>query len=627
VSKLNDLTRDLKGKPQYRAFKVEREAIDEEARTVSLAFSSETEYERWFGIEILSHDKESIRLGRMNDSAAFLVNHNTDDQVGVIEQVEVGSDQVGRALVRFGRSDRAEEIWQDILDGIRKHVSVGYIVHEMVLDKETKDGPSVYRVTDWEPFEASIVPVPADTTVGVGRSAEIEKTPGEEPVDKEIAVSDKIETKDTAPVVDVKAERASARKDEQTRIREITFLGDKHNQRDLASEFVNSERGVDEFRSAVLEKMGELKKVDASPEIGLTAKETTNFSFLRAIDALANPGDAAKQEAASFERECSDAMSGKMKRAAKGIMVPNEVLTRDMSVGTDSAGGYTVGTDHEPAAFIDLLRNKMMTLQMGAKELTGLVGDVAIPKLSAGHTTYWVAEDGAPTSSSPTLGQLALNPKTIGAYSDISRQLMLQGTPDAEAIVRYDIAASLALGIDLAALHGTGSSNQPTGLAATSGIGSVAGGTNGATPTWTNIVKLETEVAQDNADVGSCGYLTNAKVRGVLKQAFANSTGGDTPLWMNGNEPGFGMLNGYRSGVTNQVSSTLTKGTSSGVASAIFFGNWADMIIAMWGGLDLMVDPYSLSTTGQIRVVGFQSVDVGIRRAESFAAMLDALTA
>ena len=185
-SQLEKVMKSVGGATQYRSFRVEQKAIDEEARTVSLAFSSEAEYERYFGIEILDHGSKSIRLDRMKDGAAFLVNHNTDDQVGVIESVEIGTDRVGRAMVRFGESARAEEIWQDIVTGIRKHVSVGYIVHKMVLEEEAKDGPDKYRVTDWEPFEASIVPVPADPSVGVGRGAEIETVRDIEPEEEEV---------------------------------------------------------------------------------------------------------------------------------------------------------------------------------------------------------------------------------------------------------------------------------------------------------------------------------------------------------------------------------------------------------------------------------------------------------
>jgi hypothetical protein len=153
------------------------------------------------------------------------------------------------------------------------------------------------------------------------------------------------------------------------------------------------------------------------------------------------------------------------------------------------------------------------------------------------------------------------------------------------------------------------------------GIGSVAGGTNGAVPSFANIVALETEVAQDNADIGTLGYLTNARVRGRLKTVEKASSTAQF-LWEAGNTP----LNGYRAEVTNAVPSNLVKGSSGAVCSAIIFGNFADLIIGMWGGLDLMVDPYTGSTAGTVRVVTLQDVDIAVRRAESFSAMVDALT-
>jgi HK97 family phage major capsid protein len=151
----------------------------------------------------------------------------------------------------------------------------------------------------------------------------------------------------------------------------------------------------------------------------------------------------------------------------------------------------------------------------------------------------------------------------------------------------------------------------------------VAGGTNGAAPTWDHIVKLETEVAVDNADIGALAYMTNPKVRGKLKATPRTATYGDIMVWEGNDTP----LNGYPAYVTNQVRSDLTKGTSSGVCSAIFFGNWNDLLIGMWGALDILVDPYSNSTSGTVRVVAFQDVDIAVRHPESFAAMLDALTA
>ena len=167
----NGLARHLDKGRAERALLVERQAIDEDARTATLAFASETPYERYWGIEILDVTATSMRQGRLRSGANLLMDHDWKDVVGVVESVEIGADRVARAVVRFGKSARAEEVWQDVKDGIRRNVSVGYMVHKAQL-VETKDGLETYRVTDWEPFEISLVSVPADATVGVGRSAD-----------------------------------------------------------------------------------------------------------------------------------------------------------------------------------------------------------------------------------------------------------------------------------------------------------------------------------------------------------------------------------------------------------------------------------------------------------------------
>ncbi len=366
------------------------------------------------------------------------------------------------------------------------------------------------------------------------------------------------------------------------------------------------------------------KDAPADPDLGLTDKEVSRYSFLRAIRAAVSND----WRDASFEKRVSDDVAKKVGREARSFFVPFDVIAgskeqRDMTVGTPSAGGYLKATD-QPATIIELLTNKLVLGQAGITMLSGLVGDVALPKQTGGATGYWLAESGGPTESAPSVGQVALTPHTFGAWVDISRKLLKQSSISVENMVRNDIARTIALGIDYAGLHGNSGvdANQPDGVAATSGIGSVVGGTNGAAPDWDDIVDLETQVGQDNADIGSLAYITNAKVRGKLKKTRVTTTYGDRMIWAGGPQP----LNDYAAYVTNQVSSTLTKGSSS-VASAIFFGNWSDLVLGMWGEMDMLIDPYSLSTQGAVRTVAFQDVDFAARHAESFAAMLDALTA
>ena len=483
-----------------RAFLLDRAKADPEARTVELAFSSETPYERWWGVEILDNTSPAVRLGRLSSAGPLLMDHDTRDQVGVIESVRIDADRVGRAVVRFGKSARANEVWQDVQDGIRRNVSVGYAIHAAQL-VETKDGVDTYRVTDWEPLEVSLVSVPADASVGIGRSA---ADGGDNPIQlltTERNMPDNQPAIPAEPIDRAAIQRAAieqANKDATQRAADIIAIGEmfaKQGGDKLAAEALRSGKTVEQFRQDML------KHVSSQPlpsaDIGLSKKEAQQFSFMRAINAQANPGDRAAQEAAAFEREASDAVSAKTGKSARGIFVPAEVQRRDLEVGTGggSTAGKTVATNLLAASFIDLLRNKMSVTAMGAQFLTGLVGNIAIPRQTGGAAAYWVAESGAPTESAAAFDQVSMSPKTVGAYSDISRKLLLQSSIDIEAFVRNDLATVMALAIDLAALNGTGASNQPTGVLKTSGIGDVAGGANGAAPTWANIVELETDVA------------------------------------------------------------------------------------------------------------------------------------
>ncbi len=360
-----------------------------------------------------------------------------------------------------------------------------------------------------------------------------------------------------------------------------------------------------------------------APQLGMTDREIERYSILRAINASINNN----WSQAGLEREASEAVAKRFGRTPRSFFVPHDVVIggahreqRDLTVGTPTAGGYLVQTQY-PLPMIEMLRKRLILAAAGVRLLTGLVGDVAIPKHTAAGTGYWLAESGAPTESQQTLGQAALTPHAFGAYSDISHKLLVQFSIDVENFVRDDLSRVIALGVDYAGLHGNDSAdvNQPDGIASTSGIGSVVGGTNGAAPDWADVVDLESAVAADDAEVDSMAYITNALVRGKFKKTFRNATYGELPIW-EGSE-----LNGHRALVSNQVSSALTKGTAS-TCSAIFYGNWDDLVMGLWGeGIDILVDPFSLSTQRAVRVVAFQDVDFAVRHAESFAAMLDAL--
>ena len=604
-----------------RNLNFDRSAIDEEARTVSLSMSSDAPVERWFGMEVLSHDPSHVDLGRLNDGAPLLMDHNTSDQIGRVETASVDGKR-GQAVVRFSKSARGSEIFNDVVDGIRQNISIGYRIHEMGVDESRSEGDvETYVATSWQPYEVSVVSVPADNSIGISRSAEGDNLTTITNIRGDNEMADEVKTDPvvTAPVVDeAKIARDAVEADRQ-RSKEIDAIAEQHpSLNDIAKQFKNNGRSIDEFRAVALEKIATAKPAKAAIEdssIGMSQKETRQFSIVRAVNALAT-GDWSK---AGFEREMSDAQGQKLGKQATGFYLPSDVQ-RDLTVGTATAGGHTVATDLLSGSFIDMLRNRMTVMDLGATMMTGLNGNVAVPRQTGGATAYWVAESGAVTESAAAFDQVSMTPKTVGAFSDISRKLLLQSSIDVEAFVRNELATTLALEIDRAAINGSGSSNQPTGILNVSGIGSVVGGTNGAAPDWADIVDLESAVAIDNADNGALNYLTNAAVRGKLLQT-EKASGTAQYVWADNN-----TLRGYNAAVSNQVPSNLTKGSTSGSCSAIIFGNFNDLMVGMWGGLDIALDASTGSASGTLRVVALQDVDVAVRHAESFAAMKDATT-
>lgn len=363
-----------------------------------------------------------------------------------------------------------------------------------------------------------------------------------------------------------------------------------------------------------------------TPAIGMNDQEIGQFSLLRAIRAHAT-GDWRK---AGLERAASDATAKQLGREPQGFFLPYDWLRagpvdggamQQRAVTTTTIASLIPTTK---LGFIDLLRNRMVVRAAGAMVLDGLIGNVDLPRRTAGASLSWIAAGTPPSESGNTFDHVQLRAKTGSAWLDIRRNVFNQTSLDMEMLVLDDLAQAVQLGIDYAALHADGSSNAPTGLASTSGIGMVyAGGAatagtnaNGAAIIWADVVKLETEVAIDNADLGRLGYMTNAKVRGAMKTTTKVASTDSRMLWdMDG------MINGYAPWVTNQVRGDITKGGSTDL-SAMFFGNWADLVIGFWGVIDITTDIPD-NRTGDVRVAAIVETDIAVRRAQSFAACLD----
>ena len=586
---------------------IDGEIEDKDDRRVDMSVSSELEVERSFGREIVVHREDTLDLKFLRSgNAPLLLDHDPERQIGVIESVNLDdSARRLRATVRFGKSTLADEVYQDVRDGIRSNVSIGYKVRRMERDKDEQD---LFRVIDAEIMEVSIVSLPADPSVGVGRSVEVSENATIKPIEKEVPI---MEQENPIDLDQVRAEAAAERSKE---VNEMLGLAAKHNKRSFADDAIRQGMTLAQFRGALLDEIAD-KPLDVA-DVELTPKEERNYSLMNAIRS------AQTGRFDGFEREVSEELAKRYGKEPRGFYVPQSIFKRDLTVGTNTAGGFLKPTDHLGGEFIDALRANLVVSSLGARMMQGLSGDVAIPALNAKTAVGFVAENNAPGSEgAPTFRQVTMSPKTLVQYVDISRKLSMQSDPSVEQIIRDDMTRQFAAKIDDVAIEG-GASNEPTGITQTSGIGSVAMGTNGGAITYAKLVDLEKEVAIDNALGGSLAYLTNPKVVGAMRQVSRQASGVEGNFILNDSN----TILGYPVASTTLVPSDLTKGSTSGTCSAVIFGNFADLMIGMFGGLDVLVDPYTGSSTGATRIAMYQDVDVAVRHAESFAAILDVTT-
>lgn len=629
-----EVVRQLQAEPLARSLTVIKESIDIEARTAEVAVSSEYPFPRWFGVEILDHSPESVDLTRLKNGAPLLDQHGDYRQIGVVEDAWLDGDRKLRAKVRFSRSAEAEVVWQDVIDDIRRHISTRYLIHAMVLESE-RDGVDTYRVTRWEPYEVSSVSIPVDPTVGVGRSLDPQqhtttaKETGMTKAKENQGADDTTQTvtgTDQQRGLTAPAEPRTTTNDvlaqERQRVADITAMGDRFNQRSLATDAIQKGYSVDQVRAMVLERVspnptpaggqsgsdlptfaGSQRSVTADA-LGVSEKETKQYSLMRALEASAT-GDWTK---AGFERELSIATADALGKEARGFFVPHDMLARAMAhhpsmqrgleVGTPGKGPELVATDLRVDQFIDILRNKTVIAQLGARMLSGLEGDLDLPKKVSGSNFYWLGEKEDVGLSGFDLSTMRLSPKTIAGGIPVTRRLRKQTSLSIEAMIVDDLISGIGVAIDLAMLSGTGTANQPLGLLNQVGLGAVEYPAEGIT--WGKVIDMVTKVATYNADQGTLAYLTDVIQRGAAQQT-EKFAGTGREVW------GDGRVNGYRAEATNQMP-----------IDTWLFGDFSQIVIGMWGVLDLKPDPYALAGQDGLIVRVFQDVDTQVRRPESF---------
>ena len=627
-----DLMRDLEGQTHRRAASLDGAAISSEDRTMEFSFSSEYPVQRYYGNEVLSHERDSVDLGRLSDGAPVLFNHDPSRVIGVVQRAWIDDEKKrGMVSVKFSRNAFAQEVMTDVADGVLRNVSVGYSIGQM---EERGDN---FVATSWQPYEVSVVGIPADPTIGIGRKL---GTDGAAPAATPTPLPSPNPMEDNLNLEAVRAEAAAqAANAERTRIASITALTERHGLKDLGATLIENGRSIDEARAAVLDKIS-AKPVETVKPVDMDQRDASRFSITAGIRAALS-GDWSSFEA-GMVREMSAEVAKSMGRAPsaeRAFFIPFSALTRATYVTSGATtGGNLVATDLLDQDFIEFLRNRRVMLAAGVRTMPGLQGNVAIPRRSAVASTYYLSsQTTAITQSESTFDQVTLSPKNLAALSKYSRQTLLQSTPGIEQLVRTDLIDGINVAMDLGILNGSGSAGQPTGIMGTSGIGSVAIGTDGGAITMETLVNLETELTIDNVPVdrNTVSYITNAKVMGNLKKLRAGgSSSSDGPFLVNDNLVAIGrggtpsIVNGYPVYVTNQVPSTLTKGSTSGTCSAVLIGDYSQAMVGLWGnGLEITVgedsDDFSKALTS---VRGIVAYDVAVRDPKAFAACLDVTT-
>ena len=688
------------------------EMEETEDRIIPVVFSAGAEYRQWWGREKLTVSKRAVKMERLNKKIApVLHNHNRDQTIGIVEAARIEGEQA-IADLRFSRNGFAEEVYRDMLDGIRRQISCGYRIMKYEIDESNERDP-LYTITEWEPYEISVVayaadpdcqpinrsdillPVADDGTRTVSprdesRSVpttindESEETPTMDPkealrIAKEAGIPElgtrAIEedwSEETLRAV-ISTEQARSESDppagddppadppaagerggeggeeggeggedgdppddaEKARVTRIYDLGTEHGQRELALQaMVDPNCTPEEFASRLLALNKENKeRAEAEqnlPErITLDPKDQANF---RIVDLLYHLSSGRRSKRGGQEYEiCEEetALRGKLGIETEGTPIPPQIFSdrslyrnnsglfldkRILSAGVDTAGGHTIDDELLADGFIDILLEFHAALQM-VTMLPDLMGNITFPRLNSRSVAYWTGETEAATETTAGFDTVTLTPKHLRAWSEISTTLLHQSSIPIEQFVRRDLARALAKEWDRAILFGTGASNQISGINAITNLQSVmwpADGTGGVSNfDYDSLLEVEETLGNEDALMGMLAWIVSPRIRRHGRETAELGSGTARPIWR------MGRMLDYEAYVTTQVITYATDGSISDQDTG-FFANWQEMMAGMWGGIDVLVNPYSKDKEGIVRITTGQMCDIAPRHDESF---------
>jgi HK97 family phage major capsid protein len=372
----------------------------------------------------------------------------------------------------------------------------------------------------------------------------------------------------------------------------IADLGERHGKRDMALKAIAAGHTIEQFRSELLDLIGTDKPI-SNPCYQQNTERT--FSLSRLIHAEVT-GDYSE---AGFEREASQEARRNYPGKARGLVIPAEALLTRTTMLTSGDAGGAVNTLHLGSEYIDVLRPVSSVVAAGARMLTGLNGNVSIPKANSDLAANWVAEGGAIAESDIDVDSITMVPRLLAGRASYSRHLLATSSPSIDELVRRSLVAQIGVALDKAALEGSGTAPVPRGIANTVGVNTLAT-TGGGTMTHAESLAALAAIASDNLDTQQSVWIANPTNAATLG-ATAKDSGSGRFVYEDGAILGRRVIE-----------------TTQATAGKAYVGNFEECLVGLWGGLDLVIDPYTNGSTGTVSVYAYQLADVAVRHPGAF---------
>ena len=548
-----------------------------DSRRITAALATEYPVDRAYGTEILQIERSAINFERF--PLPTITQHNMANlPIGVAMNPRIINRELLADIV-MGDSPEADRVYADIQNGVINNLSIGYSI-----DDAEEDDLGNRVITRFTPHEVSFVSVPADPrAVVTARTNEMTEL---ETRSQRISAKNKTMSEDHRAMID---------------------LGKRYDCLDEALECIDEGTSVDAFRTEVMKREADKTKAMAAfSRDGYEKRTDDRFSLSKAILGMATND----WSGAEHERELMHANRSYATQNGSFVIAPKHMQRDILKSGS---GDNIVPDIYHADRFID----RLTTLSNVTPEitlLTGLQGDAVIPRMTTGSSAAFFAEGDSVTESTPVFDQIVLSGNTLAGYVQFSRKMLVNATPDVEAIVRDDLARAVAQKIEETIVNGSGSGAVPVGILNKNGINGVSIGTDGGAPTFSKLVDMIAEVRTDNIEGGK--FVMHSKTAANLRTRVRFTNDGHPILDDNNTIAGAPVV------ISNHMPIDGTKGNGTDLHS-IIYGDLKQYVLGQFGALEVIVDPHTNMQTGLINVGIFVELDSDVRHLGAFCAMTD----